>query len=303
MKVVVAVTASFLIAACQPTGPSPTPVASAPPGTPTATFAPSALSSPAPTSAQGPGPIVDGVPTTFNGVPVLRGDALRAAVAASTDATPFLAGGWFQSIYSHITSYCPAFRPPQAVDTCGNNVLLYDEQVGWTRTAMTGGETFDLVSDLLTMPVDRPAVLLVHTHDPACVDAGAKGFDCAHLPVVSMVEWTGPIVTARPSPTPVGTPPTTTISRAKAIALARPHTGERASLVLRVRCVAVAPYSSVWSLQLPPPQPDEWLWSIVFVGGRWASDKVSLDYSTGALVTAAGDDWVQSCIGDGAPSP
>ena len=74
-------------------------------------------------------------------------------------------------------------------------------------------------------------------------------------------------------------------------------------MVLRVRCVSVAPYSSVWSLERPPPQPDEWLWSIVFVGGRWASDKVSLDYPTGAFVTAAGDDWVQSCIGDGAPAP
>jgi hypothetical protein len=294
--------ASLVTGSCQPTGPLPTATAFMPSGTATATFAPSALSSPAPTRSQGPGSIVDGVPTTFDGLPVLRGDALRAAVAASSDATPFLAGGWFQSIYSHISSYCSAVVSPRAVDRCGNNVLLYDEQVGWTRTELTGGET-SIVRDLLTMPVDRPAVLLLHTHDPACVDAVAKGFDCAHLPVVSMVEWTGAIATDRPSPTPVGTPPATTVSRAKAIALARPHAGERAGLDLRVRCVAVAPYSSVWSLQLPPPQPDEWLWSIVFVGGRWASDKVSLDNSTGTLMSAAGDDWVQSCIGDGAPAP
>ena len=293
--------AGLAIASCQLTSPSPTPPGSPPPGTPAAPATPSALKSPAPTSPDALGPIVDGVPTTFGGLPVLRGDALRAAVAASTDATPFLAGGWFQSIYSHLIIYCTAVRPRRTVDACENGVLLYDGQVGWTRTGLTGGDT-SIVEDLLTLTGDRPAVLLVHTHDPACVGV-AEAFHCTQLPVVSTVEWLGPIATARPSPTPVGTPPATSISRARAIAVARPHAAERAGVMLKVRCVAVAPYSSVWPHELPPPQPDEWVWSIVFVGGRWASDKVSLDYLTGALVAGMGADWVQSCLGDSAPAP
>jgi hypothetical protein len=296
----VLVTAS-LLAACN-SNPAPTPRGSAAPGTPVAASAPSALGSPAPTSADEVGPIVDGVPAIFGGLPVLRGDALRAAVAATTDDTPFLAGGWFQSTYSHLVSYCSAVRPPRAVDTCENGVLLYDQQVGWTRTELTGGDS-SIVEDLLTLTADRPAVLLVHTHDPACAESVAKGLDCAHTAVLSTVEWMGPVATARPSPTPVGTPPATPISRARAIAIAEAHTAERAGVALRLRCLVVAPYSSVWPHDLPPPQPDGWVWSIVFVGGRWASDKVSLDYTTGAVVAGMGGDWVQSCLGDSAPPP
>jgi hypothetical protein len=254
------------------------------------------------TTAAELGPIIDGIPTRFGGLPVLRGDALRTALAASTDASPFLAGGWFQSIYSVVDSFCSAVVPPRTVDTCANGLLLYDEQVGWTRTAMTGGAT-SIHKDLLTLTADRPAVLLLHSMILRAATPWRRASTVPHLPVVSTVEWMGPIASARPSPTPVGTPPATSISRGRAVALAELHSGERAGVKLRVRCVAVAPYSSIWSLQLPPPQPDAWLWSIVFVGGRWASDKVSLDYPTGAFVTAAGDDWVQTCIGDGAPAP
>lgn len=67
--------------------------------TPTAA-GPSAAASASPVTATSPSPsprasaYPDGIPAEVDGQPVVRSTALRATISNTTDASPFLAGGW-----------------------------------------------------------------------------------------------------------------------------------------------------------------------------------------------------------------
>ena len=265
--------------------------------TPTA-GAPSLLpasSPPTPAATLGLGPTVDGVPVSLNGQPVLRAQVLRDAIAAGTDATPFLVGGWLHEGDPRPIS-CPASGPDFALDVCTNGFNLYDQQVGWTRTQIAAGDPGTIPRQLLGA-ADRPVVLFIHTHDGRCTAEDERLFTCSLRPMLTGVAWLGAVATVRPSPTPVGTPPPTSISRTQAIALARRHAYARPGVALTVACAAAAPYSQVFTNQVPPPDPDRWVWAVAFEGGTFRSWLVALDYETGSFIAASGASSAQKCVG------
>lgn len=227
-----------------------------------------------------PGPLVEGVPTSLNGARVLRGQELREAIEASTDATPFLAGGWFQGRTEAPEWFCPYRRPARPVDRCGNGFWLFEHQVGGAPLTIAGGDD-GLLPPGLWWAADRPVVVSIHTHDPRCTaEDETFGIDCPHLPVLSAVAWLGPVATMTPSPTPVGTSPPTTISRDDAVAIARSHaTGSS----LTVRSVEAARFSAVLPGEVPI-EGDPWVWAVVFEGGPDKTQLIVIDYVSGAFM-------------------
>ncbi|HEY8238690.1 MAG TPA: hypothetical protein VIF63_04575 [Candidatus Limnocylindrales bacterium] len=229
----------------------------------------------------------DGVPTSVEGVAVLRGDALRAAISGSIDSSAILGGGWFHGPLS--TAYCTLqlFEEDRAVSIC-NSIGLFEHRVGGSPVRMAAGDVRDAAN--VSTAVDRPVVLRLHTHDARCVPQD-KG--CDLRPVALDIAWLGDAPLEPPPPRVAGTPPPDGITRAKAIQRARAESlAHRSPLVLRS---AVA--SPIWAVLpgLEASEGDIWVWTVVFeadftspCGDCQSSDteEVFLEYLTGAFIMA-----------------
>jgi hypothetical protein len=148
---------------------------------------PTAVASPSETAAatvQGtPGPLTDGVPTSFGGEVVLRGGELEAWISASTDDASFLAGGWWHK--GEVIRACPNPRSREVV-SC---ILfeLYQDAEGGEKLWVAPADDGLLPSDYGHLT--RPVVLRLHTHDLRCSpdDPG-----CEQRSVLLEVLWLGP---------------------------------------------------------------------------------------------------------------
>lgn len=274
---------ALLLAGCATTSPAEPSTASSPSQR---TAAP-ALPTPTPVgSVVSIGPLdIDGVPTSVDGVAVLRGDALRAAIAGSRDSTPILGGGWFHGPAGG--SYCSLqlFEEDPAVSMC-NNIGLFEHRVGGSPLRISTGDLRDAAT--VSTDVGRPVVLSLHTHDPRCV-AQDKG--CDLRPVAGWITWLGDAPLESAPPRVIGTLPPGGISRDEAITRARaesyPHTSP-----LVLKSAVAAP---IWSV-LPSFERNEgdiWVWMVTFEG-KFASpcgdcqtserEEVFLYYLTGAHI-------------------
>ena len=178
-----------LIAACAP-APSPSPVASGAVTTesPATTSAPMAPTPSEAAAARSP----DGIPTSVDGRPVLRGDAALAFADEQADATSFLIGGW-------VTYYPgPRFCP----------IVPSEEQGAWTRDCgppeftdiagtvdqgLTKAITFRFALDGLPT---GPVIAEVHVHDPRAGECGPARAACDAMMVVERTIWAGDDATA-----------------------------------------------------------------------------------------------------------
>ena len=236
-------------------------------------------SSPSPTPPPTPGALLNGIPTSFDGQPVLRGDDLRAAIAASTNDTPFLAGGYLQSrvsVFNCLNVPADESADEKAIDQCFS-FGLYDQLVGGLVIWVSRGDAGLLTADMIG--VDRPVVLRLHTHDSRCTQPY-----CVQTPVLVSVAWLGDIGTGGVSPTPHPTAPQTSITRDQAIARATagavdfPSGATVRSVVVETETEAIP---SLW-----PQEVDPWVWAVKFGAPDGSSGLVLLDYVTGDLIQA-----------------
>ena len=272
---------------CSSPRPSSAPLSPQVPGTSTPSTQAESSPTPVPVGVE-LGSIVDGVPTTVDGEQVFRGDALTFKVAAAGDATPFLAGGWFQAVSD--VRFCALFHFDVAVDSC-YRFGLYDNRVGGMPRWIGRGD--GLVPTDLPAQAVRPVVLAVHTHDPRCPSEAFP--DCVHEPVLTSVVWLGETPTDSPPPRVIGTPPPGGLSQAQAIAAAAAQANAH-STPLEVVSARAAPF---WAI-LPDEEESQggrWVWAIIFessfsesCGDACVSSSGSallvLDYVTGELIEA-----------------
>lgn len=137
----------------------------------------------------------DGIPSTLDGKPVLRGPAAIAAAAAASDATPFLVGGWvtyFRGVMS-----CPSMPSGDTswLDDCGRPA--FSDAPGGTDAALSNAiEVRFVLGSLATGPV----VISVSVHDPRASACGSARDACDRLMVAKTILWAGDGAT---SPTPL----------------------------------------------------------------------------------------------------
>lgn len=157
--------------------------------------APSAAGSPIPPTTGSPAasaPASDGLPTTFQGEPVYRGDAIEAHVAADTSASPFYVGGWLSEVQascapppsgrptSVLAPWCPSgwYLSSTASGQASGVPALYIVRTG----PVTGGEG----------SVSGPVILRVHSHDPqAAACPTSIRILCEQAIVAEAVLWVG----------------------------------------------------------------------------------------------------------------
>ena len=275
--------ATVFVAACMPSA--------APTATAFSTPAPTQLSAAQPPSQEADdplGPLVGGLPETWKGEIVLRGDAIRTAIDTSRDDRAFLVAGWFHD-WEYVHS-CPMIQPGQDMSTswCFSFPFFVGRAAGEMLLIARGSKA--TLHGVEVGTAERPVVLRIHTHDRRC-PAGEDG--CPLRPVLLDLLWIGD-QPAGPAPTrPIGDAPAGGLSREKAVAAAmraaNPHAG--ALHVLEARA------TQIWVVY-PDREPyaaDEWVWAIKLEGafavgcGQACTDKAStelvvIDYVTGAFI-------------------
>jgi hypothetical protein len=137
----------------------------------------------------------DGMPRTFDGQPVLRGQAAIDAANASTDASPFLVGFWAGKEQPH---GCVSIGMADSfLYKCGSMTSVGDQP---------GVRSFELGMALrVDTSAVAPALVIarVHTHDPALMNCPASyAAGCVHTMVGEAIVWHGDAETA-PGPTTV----------------------------------------------------------------------------------------------------
>jgi hypothetical protein len=262
----------LLLAACAVAPPAPTATALLQP-TPTASQSDAPVDTPPPVGALDE----NGIPTALAGVPVHRGEDLSATIAASADATHFLAGGWFHT--DAPIRYCALYSGDFAVAECPG-VSLFKDRVDGTPRFLAPGDAPGAFT--IALAATRPVVVEIHTHDPRCP---ATDTGCPGRPVMSAIVWLGVAPTDSPPPRPMPTPPPNGLSKEQAVEIARGladrHTGP-----IKVRWAVAGPYWAVPNLG-GRINDNDWVWSIYLEADfpRSAeSEFIAIDYVTGERV-------------------
>jgi hypothetical protein len=249
-----------------------------------------------PVTSPSPSPeLVNGLPVSINGEPVLVGSAASSAIEASTDDTSFLVGGW---LYNRGTIYCALVLTNESPweTWCGGYHLLSRPVPGSPQIVIARGLSNVTIGEPAEGSV-IPIVLRVRTHDPAC--ASTPRIDCAHLAVFDDLVWEG---TTEPIPNPASTRPPGGISKADAVAAALSFAARSSVAQPELVSATAGPY-----LDVAPPGADipgdQWVWAIVVAGSFPPPDcatgaptptclpnvptqLVVLDYATGSVVVA-----------------
>jgi hypothetical protein len=157
---------------------------------------PPSLPSASPNSSALADRYADGMPRTFEGQPVLRGQAAVDAANASTDASSFLVGFWAGTEPN--ARSCPAMGPGDvALYACGGMGNVGD-QPGIESTALEMALRVDT-----SAVAPGPVIARVHTHDPALMNCPASyAAGCVHTMVGEAIVWHGDAST-EPGPTTV----------------------------------------------------------------------------------------------------
>lgn len=275
----------LLLAACTVTPPPPTAT------TATTAIQPTAAAVPSEAPVVTPPPVGEldenGIPTMLAGVPVRRGDDLTAAIAASTDTTPFLAGGWFHSDAG--TRYCALYMGDFAIAACPG-IQLFRDRVGG-KLQLFGPGDVPGGAFAIAAAATRPVVVEAHTHDSRCP---ATDTGCPDRPILSAVVWLGEAPTDSPPPRPMSSAPPGGITRDEAVRIAL-HLADRHTGAIKVRWAVAGPHWAVPHLGLKI-NDETWVWAIYLEADfpRSAeSEFISINYVTGEVVegmTPAGPD-------------
>ena len=138
----------------------------------------------------------DGIPTTFDGQPVIRWDAALARRDTAKDATPFLTGAWLSIPIGAF--HCPmAQTDPSApsttwIENLGCDFRYVSTDAGGQPTAQKGITTFRFYNGTLTT---GPAIMRVHIRDPRSGQCGYQKAICDNMIVVDDIVWSGDAVT------------------------------------------------------------------------------------------------------------
>ena len=173
---------------------SPAPTSS--PSSSTLQSSPPSLPSPSPDRSALAGRYEDGIPRTFDGQPVLRGQAAIDAANASTDASSFLVAFWAGKVLPFRS--CVALGlDDNALYKCGSMSNVGDQP---------GIRSFELGMALrvdTSAVAPGPVIARVHTHDPALMNCPASyAAGCVHTMVGEAIVWHGDAAAA-PGPTTV----------------------------------------------------------------------------------------------------
>ena len=231
------------------------------------------------------GHLVDGLPETWNGETVLRGAAIRTAIAASTDDRAFLVTGWFHAWKA--TRFCTV-NPDPITGICFSFALfagrVASEPLLIARGAPEASHGIDIGG------AEHPVLLRIHTHDARCPATDAS---CPARPVLLELLWLGDEPTGSPPPRPLGERPPDGLSQADAIdrakAAAQTHNGPLTVVSVRA--------TQIWVVypDREPYSADQWVWEVT-LSGNFAIDcgeacvrpatteRVVIDYLTGAFI-------------------
>jgi hypothetical protein len=136
----------------------------------------------------------DGIPSSFDGQPVLRGAAVLAKAKRMTTADTFLVGTWLD-VYTGPRS-CPieprSLPPDSWLHACQPAIQASDEagaepSVLLTSSTATPTATFWFATGLHS----GAAIVRVHVHDPRAAQCGPDEATCAGMMVVESAVWTG----------------------------------------------------------------------------------------------------------------
>jgi hypothetical protein len=157
---------------------------------PSGTGSPRTTATASPSATPDPTRYGDGIPRTWQGQPVLRGEAALKAAKASTDATPFLVAFWAGI---EVPRGCAALPVgANAHFGCGGMDNVGD-QPGFTRSDLGNALSVDT-----SKAAPGPVIARVHTHDPAlegCTPAYVV-VACRAVMVGEAIVWSGDEVTA-----------------------------------------------------------------------------------------------------------
>ena len=176
------------------TGPSDGPTASS-----MRTTAPSVA--PTPTAVPRPtidmtGRYPDGIPTTFDGQPVIRWDAALAMRDTAKDATQFLTGAWLTipvGVFMCPASHADPSAPSTTwIDNGGCQFNYVSVDAGGQLAIQRAVTTFRFYKGTLTT---GPAIMRVHTRDPRATQCGYQKAICDKMIVVDDIVWSGDAVT------------------------------------------------------------------------------------------------------------
>ncbi|HTS14300.1 MAG TPA: hypothetical protein VMH24_01430 [Candidatus Sulfotelmatobacter sp.] len=145
-----------------------------------------------------PGPSPTDIPSSFDGRPVLRGEAIVDRVEQATDATPFLVGGWTPTtpeIY-----FCPMIPAPSPgsslggviLDLCGG--LWFLDAPGDPQGILRGTPPWVALSiGVVTQPPpwDVPFIMQVHVALPQAQICPAGPAGCPRTIVEDALVWAG----------------------------------------------------------------------------------------------------------------
>jgi hypothetical protein len=178
-RLIVSLIAASLVAGCSGTPPQQTP-------SPQPVLSPAITATPQPSltaDAAAVGRDPSGIPETLNGQPVEIGLAAVVHALATTDATPFLVGGWF----TDATGTCSGGidrDPSPLLSACGSAVGV-DAPLGYS------GPQGQMYWNGHHLPGNLgPSIVKVHTHDPAAAACRSVA-QCQAVLVVDDVLWTG----------------------------------------------------------------------------------------------------------------
>jgi hypothetical protein len=137
----------------------------------------------------------DGIPTTWNGQPVLRGEDAIAKARSATDATPFYVALWASPNQAH---GCGSDQLSTELDGTCRDMSSVGDQPGMTSTTLAAAIRFSTAS-----MAPGPVIVRVHAHDAAAADcAPGHRQECDGIMVGDQIVWNGDSVTA---PQPVST--------------------------------------------------------------------------------------------------
>jgi hypothetical protein len=141
------------------------------------------------------GPLIEGLPRSIGGEPVIRGStAIRERIESSSDSASFLIGGWFHRNAGSPVLYCPAYMEGTPWWVC-STFVLYDRREGGSTIESPDQYVLIYPGDparidpRLPSASTAPVVLRINTHDRSCPPQVSE---CSSLPVLLELVWRQP---------------------------------------------------------------------------------------------------------------
>jgi hypothetical protein len=168
--------------------PQQVPSNSMPTGSPAVTGPAVITASSAPKVAAG-SRTASGIPTSFAGQPVEIGFAAILHANATTDATPFLIGGWFNDGSGYACGGAVRTDPTPLLTPCP---IVVGGNDPWSESSFPGWQGEMYWDDHRLPHPWGPSIVRVHTHDPRAAACHPENHtQCESTIVVEAVLWVG----------------------------------------------------------------------------------------------------------------